>query len=399
MSFDVAALKREFPLLSRELAGQPLTYLDCASTAPRPRAVLAAIARYHGEYSANVHRGVHALSAEASEAFESARHVVAAHLGASAGELVFTAGVTDAANLAANALAFDETSEVVTTHAEHHSNLLPWRRRARVRTLPARADGCPDFEALEAQCTPATKLIAVHHVSNVLGSLAPIARIAQFARSRGILTFVDGAQAAGHLAVDVRALDCDFYAFSGHKVGGPSGTGALYVRGELLESLEPARVGGGMVARVGSSACEFKPGVQRFEAGTPNIEGALGLAAALRLLAQLGPDEIEQHSRALAAQLLEQCSRVPGVRVLGTQDARERIPLVALALPEHGLDAESVARTLSDAFGVLVSAGRHCAHPLHDALGVEATLRASAWICNDSDDVERFASALRGLVA
>ncbi len=399
MSLNAAALKREFPLLSRELAGQPLTYLDCASTAPRPRAVLAAIARYHGEYSANVHRGVHALAAEASEAFEGARHVVAAHVGASAGELIFTAGVTDAANLVADALAFDATSEVVTTHVEHHSNLLPWRRRARVRKLPVRADGCADFDALPQLCTPQTRLIALHQVSNVLGSRAPVERVAEFARSRGILTFVDGAQGAGHLSVDVRALGCDFYAFSGHKVGGPSGSGALYVRGDVLDRLEPARVGGGMVARVGSAACEYKTGVQRFEAGTPNIEGALGLAAALRWLAQIGSSAIEQHSRELARQMLEQCSRVPGVRVLGTQDARERIPLVALALPARGLDAESVARTLSDAFGVLVSAGRHCAHPLHEALGVDATLRASAWICNDSDDIERFTKALRGLVA
>ncbi len=398
MSVTVAELKREFPLLSRELGGQPITYLDCASTAPRPRAVLAAIARYHGEYCANVHRGVHALSAEASEAFEAARHTIAAHLGASAGEVIFTAGVTDAANLAAQALAFDASSEIVTTQAEHHSNLLPWRRQARLRMLPMREDGCSDFDALADVCTPDTKLIAVHHVSNVLGSLAPIARITEFARSRGILTFVDGAQAAGHLEVDVRALGCDFYAFSGHKVGGPSGTGALYVRSEVLDALAPSRVGGGMVARVGSDACEFKTGVQRFEAGTPNIEGVLGLAAALQLLAQLGPRAIEEHSRALAAQMLEECSRLPGVRVLGARDARERIPLVALALPEQGLDAESVARTLSDGFGVLVSAGRHCAHPLHTTLGVEATLRASAWICNDADDVERLVRALRGLV-
>lgn len=399
MSLDVVALRRAFPLLQREIAGQPLTYLDCASTAPRPRAVLEAIARYHGEYSANVHRGVHVLAAQASEAFEAARHTVAAHLGANAGEIVFTAGVTDAANLVADALVLGPASEIVTTHVEHHSNLLPWRRRAFVRTLPARADGCAEFAALESLCTPSTRLIAVHHVSNVLGVVAPIASICRFARARGILTFVDGAQAAGHLSIDVRALDCDFYAFSGHKVGGPSGSGALYVRDELLDVLEPSRVGGGMVARVGAQACEFKRGVQRFEAGTPNIEGALGLAAALRLLAGVGPQALEQHTRALAVQMFERCQCLPGVRVLGPQHAAERTALVALALPEVGLDAESIARTLSDTFGVLVSAGRHCAHPLHDALGLEATLRASAWIHNDSDDIERFVDALRGLIA
>lgn len=399
MSFDISALKHEFPLLSRQLGGQPLTYLDSASTAPRSRAVLAAIERYHSQFTANVHRGVHALAAEASEAFEAARHVVAAHLGATAGEVIFTAGVTDAANLVAEALAFDATQEVLTTSAEHHSNLLPWRKHAQVRTLNVRDDGCPDFDALEAFCTPQTRLIAVHHASNVLGTLAPIERVTSFARARGILTFVDGAQSAGHLPIDVRALGCDFFAFSGHKVGGPSGTGALYVRDAVLERLELARVGGGMVARVGAQSCEWKHGVERFEPGTPNIEGALGLAAALELLARLGPESIASHSRALARQMHEQCSRLPGVRVLGSSSLEERIPLVALALPAGGLDAQTVARTLSDAFGVLVSAGRHCTHPLHDALGLDYTLRASAWIHNDSDDVERFVAALRALIA
>lgn len=399
MSFDVAALKREFPLLARELGGRPLTYLDSASTTPRSRGVLAAIGRYHGEFTANVHRGVHALAAEASEAFEEARHVVAAHLGATAGEVIFTAGVTDAANLVADALALAPTDEIVTTSAEHHSNLLPWRKRAQVRTLPLRDDGCPDFDALDALCTSRTRLIAVHHASNVLGTLAPLARVTSIARARGILTFVDGAQSAGHVPIDVRALGCDLFAFSGHKVGGPSGSGALYVREAVLEQLEPSRVGGGMVARVGAQACEWKRGVERFEAGTPNIEGALGLAAALQLLARLGPEAIASHSRALARQMHEQCSQLPGVRVLGSRVLDERIPLVALALPPSGLDAQTTARTLSDAFGVLVSAGRHCAHPLHDALGLDDTLRASAWIHNDADDIERFVSALRALIA
>lgn len=399
MSFDVASLKLEFPLLARQLGGQPLTYLDSASTAPRSRAVLAAIERYHSQFTANVHRGVHALAAEASEAFEAARHVVAAHLGATAGEVVFTAGVTDAANLVADALEFTATDEVLATSVEHHSNLLPWRKHARVRTLPPLEDGCPDFDALEAHCTPNTRLIAVHHVSNVLGTLAPIARVTSVARARGILTFVDGAQSAGHLPIDVRALGCDFFAFSGHKVGGPSGSGALYVREALLDRLAPARVGGGMVARVEATSCEWKHGVERFEAGTPNVEGALGLAAALELLARLGPESIAAHSRELARQMHEQCSRLPGVRVLGSNSPAERIPLVALTLPAGGLDAQTTARTLSDAFGILVSAGRHCAHPLHDALDLGDTLRASAWIHNDSDDVERFVGALRALIA
>lgn len=399
MSLDSKAVRREFALLERELGGLPLTYLDSASTAPRPRAVLAAIGRYHAEFTGNVHRGVHALASEASEAFEAARHVVAAHLGATPGEVVFTAGVTDAANLIADALALGPEHEVVTTQVEHHSNLLPWRKRANVLTLPTRDDGCPDFDALESLCTPRTRLIAVHHVSNVLGTLAPIERITAFARARGILTFVDGAQSAGHVPLDMRRLGCDLFAFSGHKVGGPAGSGALFVREALLDELAPARVGGGMVARVRGGACEWRTGAARFEAGTPNVEGVLGLAAALTWLARLGREDIAAHSALLARQLYEQCASLPGVRVLGSAQLDQRTPLVSLVLPAGGLDAQSVARTLSDAFGVLVSAGQHCTHPLHERLELDATLRASAWVHNDSDDVERFVGALRGLIA
>ncbi|MCC7011058.1 MAG: cysteine desulfurase [Planctomycetes bacterium] len=399
MSLDVRGVRREFALLERELGGRPLAYLDAASTAPRPRAVLAAIRAYHEHFTANVHRGVHALAAEASDAFEDARHVVAAHIGASAAELVFTSGTTEAVNLVADALRLRPDDEVLSTCVEHHSNLLPWRRHARVCVLPSLADGRPDLGELARCCTPRTRVLAVHHASNVLGSIAPVRQLSAFARSRGLLTFVDGAQAAGHLPIDVRVLDCDFYAFSGHKVGGPSGIGALYLRQGAQDALDAPRVGGGMVARVEANGCEWKSGVQRFEAGTPNVEGALGLAAALRFLRAQGARAIELHGRGLSRQLLEGCRRLPGVRVLGPTSADERIPLVALALPSSGVDAETVARTLSDAFGVLVSAGRHCAHPLHDQLGVEATLRASAWIHNDEDDIERFLDALAGLLA
>lgn len=399
MSFDVTSVRREFPLLAREVAGRPIAYLDAASTAPRLHCAIEATQRYQTDFTANVHRGVHALAAEASEAFESARHSVAAHIGASPAEIVFTSGTTDAVNLAADALELERDDEVLTTLVEHHSNLLPWRRHARTRLMPSLADGRPDFAALEREIGPRTRVVAVHHVSNVLGSIAPVREIARVAHAHGALVFVDGAQAAGHVAVDVRELGCDFYAFSGHKLGGPAGIGALFAASGALERLATTRVGGGMVAHVGPQGCEWKSGAQRFEAGTPNVEGALGLAAAVEFLRRLDVAAIEARERELAAQLVEACDSLPGVRLLGPRHANERIPLVALALPQRGLDAETIARTLSDTFGVLVSAGRHCTHPLHDALGVEATLRASAWIHNDSSDVERFASALRGLIA
>jgi cysteine desulfurase/selenocysteine lyase len=398
MSLDVAALKAEFPLLAREIGGQPIAYLDSASTAPRPRAVLDAVRRYHEHSTANVHRGVHGLAAEASELFEAARHAVAAFLSASASEVVFTSGTTEAVNLVAASLNLAPDDEVIVTSAEHHSNLLPWRQRARVLTLPTEADGTPRFAALAERFSPRTRVVAVHHASNVLGSVAPVAELARSAHAHGAALFVDGAQGAAHLAPDVRALGADFYAFSGHKVGGPSGVGALFVHADWIERLETYRWGGGMVASVGEDACELRGGPQRFEAGTPNVEGVLGLAAALEFVRDLGKEALEAHGRELSEALLEESARLPGVRLLGAPDASRRIPLVALALPPGGLDAETVARTLSDAFGVLVSAGRHCAHPLHDELGTAATLRASAWIHNDLDDVRRFGAALRGLI-
>jgi cysteine desulfurase/selenocysteine lyase len=395
---DVAAVRAEFPLLRSELAGRPLCYLDAASTTPRSRRVLDAIRAYHEEATANVHRGVHALAAEASERFEAARHAVADFLGASAGEIVFTSGTTEAINLVASSLPVGPEDEVVVTAAEHHSNLLPWRARATVRVLPLAADGTPRFDRLAATITPRTRLVATFHASNVLGVIAPVAELAAVAHARGVPLLVDGAQGAGHLAPDVRALGCDFYAFSGHKLGGPAGSGALFVRADHLESLAPYHWGGGMVARVDGEGCELRAGPHRLEAGTPNVEGALGLAAALGLLRDLGRDALVAHGRRLAAALVDAVARLPGVRLLGPADPVRRIALAALVLPDGSLDAETTARTLSDTSGILVSAGRHCAHPLHDALAAPATLRASAWIHNDVDDVARLAEALRALL-
>jgi cysteine desulfurase/selenocysteine lyase len=394
---DTAAVRAEFPLLGRELAGQPIAYLDAASTAPKPRRVLEAIRRYHEEYTGNVHRGVHPLAAEASAAYEAARHAAAAHLGASAGEIVFTRGTTEAINFVASSLRLGSDDEVVLTHAEHHSNMLPWRACAKPVYLPSRDDGSPEWEALESAITPKTKLVAVHHVSNVLGTIAPVAEIARVARARSVPLLLDGAQAAGHLPVDVGALDCDFYAFSGHKVGGPTGVGVLYARSPWLERLAPYHWGGGMVSVVDESTLELKGAPHRFEAGTPNVEGVLGLAAALELLREVGMESVRAHGEELARTLLEGVRDLPGVRVLGAgEPLRPRIPLVALELPEDGLDAQTLARTLADSSGVIVSAGQHCTHPLHRrATASQDTLRASAWMINTRDDVARFVESLR----
>lgn len=398
MTLDVERVRAEFALLApRE--GPPITYLDAASTTPKPRRVLDAIRRYHEVYPANVARGVHALAAEASNAYEAARHRAADHVGAGPGEIIFTHGTTDGLNLVAASLGLTPDDEVITSLAEHHSNALPWRARATCRLIPSRPDGVPRFDHVEGLIGPRTKLIALHHVSNVLGTVAPIAEVARLARARGIPLVVDGAQAAGHLAVDVRALGCDFYAFSGHKLGGPTGTGVLFVREPWLERLSPYQWGGGMVARVAVDELELKSAPHRFEAGTPNVEGVLGMAAALELLSELGMAAVEAHGAAITARLMAGCAGIPGVRVLGAgEPAVARVPLVSLALPARGLDAETIARTLSDSQGIMVSAGRHCAHALHQELGVATTLRASAWIFTSTDDVDRLVEALAGLV-
>jgi cysteine desulfurase/selenocysteine lyase len=400
VTLDVAALRAEFPLLARSLDGtNPIVYLDSASTTPKPRRVLDAMRRYHEEFTANVGRGVHALAVEATQAYESVRHLAAGHLGASPAEVVFTRGTTEALNLVAASLGLTENDEVILTLAEHHSNQLPWRANAKCVYLPSRDDGVPRWDQLEAAITSKTKLVAVHHASNVLGTVAPLAEIVKIAKRKNVPVVVDGAQGAGHVRVDVSELGCDFYAFSGHKLGAPTGVGVLYAKAPWLEMLAPWQWGGGMVARVGETELELRDGPARFEAGTPNVEGVLGLGAALEMLRDVGMDRIEQHGTELAQALSAACADLPGVRVLGLgQPAVPRIPLVALALPDTGLDAESLSRTLSDGSGIMVSAGQHCTHRLHASLETSATLRASAWAFNTTDEVARFAEALRALL-
>jgi cysteine desulfurase/selenocysteine lyase len=405
VSLDLEALRAEFPLLRRELAGAPITYLDNASTTPKPRRVLDAIRSYYEQYTANVHRGVHPLAAEASALFEEARHSAASHLGASPAEVVFTRGTTEGINLVAASLGLEPDDEVVITRAEHHSNMLPWRGRARTVLLPSRPDGVPLWEELARTITPRTKLVAVHHASNVLGTIAPLAELARVARARGVPLLVDGAQGAGHLPVDVRTLGCDFYAFSGHKLGGPTGIGVLYARSPWLEKLTPYHWGGGMVAKVEESSLELKGGPHQFEAGTPNVEGVLGLGAALELLREVGMENVRAHGEKLAKLLLEGCATLPGVKVLGSAEpsgpgsGEPRIPLVALELPENGLDAETIARTIADTTGVILSAGQHCTHLLHAHVRTSATLRASAWMFNTEAEVARLLDGLRSLIA
>jgi cysteine desulfurase/selenocysteine lyase len=391
--------KAEFPLLARELDGAPITYLDSASTTPKPRAVIDAVTRYYTEIGANVHRGVHPLGEQATEAFERARHAVASLLNAQPSEIVFTRNATESLNLVAHALGLGPDDEVVLPASEHHSNSLPWRLRARAVTVDIDAEAVPRWEQLEARLSPRTRLVALAHVSNVTGVVAPLEDWIATARAAGVPVMIDAAQSVSHLPIDVRALDCDFLAFSGHKLFGPSGVGVLYVRRDRFDDLGLHLVGGGMVEYHDDERFDPRDAPFRYEAGTPAIEATIGLGAAIDWLREKKLSEIAAHSRRLGALLVEGLGSLPGARVLGASvPAERRVGLCTVSLPVPSMSQTSLARWLADAHAILVSGGYHCAHVLHHRLELDGTLRASAHLYNDEADVEKLVAALRELV-
>ncbi len=391
--------KAEFPLLSRELDGAPITYLDSASTAPKPRAVIDAVSRYYTEIGANVHRGVHPLSEQATEAYERARHAVASLLNAQPAEIVFTRNATESLNLVAHALGLGPDDEVVLPASEHHSNSLPWRLRARAVTVDIDDEAVPRWGQLGARLSPRTRLVALAHVSNVTGVVAPLEEWIATAHAAGVPVMVDAAQSVSHLPIDVRALDCDFLAFSGHKLFGPSGVGVLYVRRDRFDDLGLHLVGGGMVEYHDDERFDPRDAPFRYEAGTPAIEATIGLGAAIDWVREKKLTEIAAHSRRLGALLVEGLSSLPGARVLGASvPAERRVGLCTVSLPVPSMSQTSLARWLADAHGILVSGGYHCAHILHHRLELDGTLRASAHLYNDETDVEKLVAALRELV-
>jgi cysteine desulfurase/selenocysteine lyase len=398
--YDVDAIRREFPILSRPLRGKPLAYLDNAATTQKPRAVLDAIRRYYEEENANVHRGVHLLSEVATRGYEEARVKVARFLGAAdPHEVIFLRGTTEAVNLVAQTFGRQRVGpgdEVLVTELEHHSNIVPWQllcreKGARVRAVPVTEAGDLDLDALERLLGPRTRILAVTQVSNALGTVTPLAEIVARARAKGVPVLVDGAQGAPHLGVDVRALGADFYAFSGHKVYGPTGIGALWGRRALLEELPPWQGGGDMIATVSFEETTFNALPYKLEAGTPDISGAIGLGAALDWVGRIGLPAIAAHERALIRELLEGLRELPEIRLVGTP--RERAGVVSFLPGDvHPHDAG----TILDRYGVAIRAGHHCAQPLMRRYGVAATVRASFAAYSSSADVE---ALLRGLHA
>jgi cysteine desulfurase / selenocysteine lyase len=391
---DSAPWRSEFPALHQEVHGHPLVYLDSASTTLKPQSVIDAVVQVFARDAGNVHRGVHALSEAATAAFEGARRAVAGFLAAAEEEVVFTRGTTESINLVAQAWgrnALGPGDAVLTTALEHHSNLVPWQlvcaeRGAELRIAPIDEAGRIDMDRLAELLDDRVRLVAVSHLSNVLGTIAPVAEIARLAHAAGALVLVDGAQAAAHLPIDVGALGCDFYAFSGHKVFGPTGIGVLWGRTRLLESMPPWHGGGEMVASVELTGARFREPPYRFEAGTPDIAGAVGLGAALARLGRLDRAAVAAHERALHAHLLAALDQ-PGVRLLG------RPELALAAFDVEGVPAHDLA-TILDRDGVAIRSGHHCCQPLHRAFGLAASARASLALYNTADDIDRLAAGI-----
>jgi cysteine desulfurase/selenocysteine lyase len=397
-AYDLAQVRADFPILARTVNGRPLAYLDNAASTQKPRAVLDAIAACYFESYANVERGVHTLSQQATTAREQARETVARFLNApSAQEVVFVRGTTEAINLVAASWGRRNVGpgdEILITTLEHHSNLVPWQllceeTGATLRAAPLDDHGDVVLEELARMLSPRTRLVAVAHVSNSLGTVLPVREIAELAHAQGALLLVDGAQAAPHFAIDVQALGCDFYAFSGHKVYGPSGIGALWGRAELLAAMPPWQGGGGMVRVVTLAKTTYADPPHRFEAGTPFIEGSIGLAAAIDYLTALGLPAVAAWERTLLVRATERLLEVSGLRIVGTAPHKAAVLSFVLA----GVHPHDVG-TVLDSHGIAVRAGHHCAQPVMQRFNVPATTRASFGLYNSLAEVDALAAGL-----
>jgi len=402
MSAIPESIRDDFPALAQEINGHPLVYFDNAATTQKPRAVLDAIQNYYERDNANVHRGIHELSNRATAAYEGARDRVAQFINAPAREdIIFTRGTTEAINLVAatwGAANLGAGDVILLTELEHHSNLVPWqllaeRTGAKLRFIPVTGDeGTLDLSDLDNMLDGA-KLLSLTHISNALGTINPVAEICAQAKAVGAVTLVDAAQSAGHMSLDVQALGCDFLAFSGHKMCGPTGIGALFARRELQEAMPPYQGGGEMISKVEFHKSEFTVPPHKFEAGTPNVAGAVGLHAALDFLDAIGLDAVHAHGSTLANYAKEQLSEFEGIRIFGA--AAERGGLVSFVFENvHALDLA----TLADQQGVAIRIGHHCTQPLHEKLGVPATARASFYFYNTRSEVDRFIEVLQKVV-
>jgi len=394
---DWTAVRADFPVLTREVHGKPLIYFDSANTGQKPASVIEAVDDFYRHHNANVSRAVHALGSEATEAYEGARAKLARFLSVRVEELVLCSGTTFAINLVAYSWALPRLrpgDAIVLTRMEHHANIVPWqlvaqRTGATIKVAEIDERGQLDLNQLYALLTPEVKLLALTHVSNVLGTVNPVREICREARKRGIATLVDGSQAAPHRPLDIAAIGCDFYAITGHKMSGPTGTGALWARREHLDAMPPFIGGGEMIKEVRFEGTVFADGPRKFEAGTPNIAGFVGLGAAVDYLSALGMAHVDAREQVLLAYANEALSQVPGLRIFG--QAQEKAAVISFLV--EGAHAHDLA-TLLDLEGVAIRSGHHCAHPLMQHFGVPATCRASLAFYNTHDEIDAFVAAL-----
>lgn len=397
-ALDVEAIRRDFPILSQQVNGKPLVYLDNGASAQKPVAVLDAMDRYYREMHSNVHRGAHTLGDRATSAFEGARETVRGFLNAaSTREIIWTRGTTEAINLVANGLAprLQSGDEILVTQMEHHANIVPWqmvaeRTGAKVIPIPVTPAGELELDSFHNLLNERTKVLAVAHVSNVLGTVNPIAALINEAKKRGIITLVDGAQAVPHYQPDVQALDCDFYAFSSHKMFGPTGIGVLYGKSHLLEEMPPYQGGGEMIERVSFERTTWNTLPYKFEAGTPAIAEAVGLGAAIDYLGSLDRKAMEAAESTLLIRANDLVESVPGMEIIGT--ATDKVPVMSFKIA--GLHPSDIG-TLLDQQGIAIRTGHHCAMPLMDFYGVPGTARASFAFYNTLDEVEQLFTALQ----
>jgi cysteine desulfurase/selenocysteine lyase len=404
MSSSWPNIRADFPILHQQVNGKPLVYLDNAATSQKPRAVIDALVRYYERDNSNVHRGLHALSMRATDAYEGARTRVAKFINAAdPAEIIFTRGTTESINIVARSFGdrLKPGDVILATEMEHHSNLVPWQQAARasgatLRYLPilgANAEGGLDLAALDSLLTPEVRVFAFTHVSNTLGGINPVEELCRRARAAGVVTVIDAAQSIGHGPFDVRAIDADFVAFSGHKMCGPTGIGVLYGRRALLDTLAPDETGGGMVTSVDFAGARWKPAPERFEAGTPNVADAIALGVACDYLDGLGRAEIARHDNALAALAYEKLSALPGIRLIGPTGARSGLVSFAFA----DVHAHDIV-TFADEDGIALRGGHHCNQPLMRKLGLTGTTRASFYVYNTEAEIDLLVTSLRRIL-
>ncbi len=403
--FDVNRIRADFPILQQSVNGKPLIYFDNGATSQKPRAVLDAVRNYYETENANVHRGAHRLSELATEAYENARIKAQKFLGANClREIIFTRGATEAINLVAHSYGRSHLvagDEIIITAMEHHSNIVPWQMLcqeigARLRVVPITDAGELELNELEKLLSPRTKMMAVVHVSNALGTINPVRAMVEMARRRGVAVLLDGAQAAPHVRIDVQDLDCDFYVFSGHKIYGPTGIGVLYGKARHLELMPPYQGGGDMIRSVTFEKTTYNELPYKFEAGTPNIGGAVGLGAAIDYVDKIGLDAIAAHEQQLLRFATECLGDIPGVRLVGT--AADKAAVVSFVVDDPPVSSLDVGTRL-DLEGIAIRTGHHCCMPLMDRLGIPGTARASFAVYNTKAEIETFAQALKALVA